>query len=227
MVLVVVAAVAFGVWWLAIRDDRPRVLLIGDSLMGQTAPIIESALGSDVNVRTEAINGTALLSRNQFDWLGKMQELVDDFNPKVVVASFNGNCTPPIGLDPAQPVTCDSPEFFQQWGQAADEATAILESNGAKVFWVLPPPEASSLLATRAKGIGEVYKQLAQRHPEIGIVDGYKALADDKGNYQIVTTGPDGSKVPLRAPDSVHFTEDGAKRFAYPIILAISPYVRG
>jgi hypothetical protein len=224
--LLAAALVGLGVavWWFAIRDDRPRVLLIGDSLMGQTGPVVESGLGPDVDVRTEAIDGTGLLSRNQVDWLGKLPDIVDDVDPKVVVMSFNGNCTAPVGLDPAAPIECDSPEFFQQWEQATEEALEIIESGGAKVFLVLPPPEASPLLATRAKQIGEVYKRVAARHPEVGIIDGYKALADDNGNYQIVTSGPSGPEA-LRAPDSVHFTEAGARRFGFPILLAVKPLV--
>lgn len=225
LVLVVVAVLAFAAYWFLIRDDRSKVLLVGDSLMRQTAPLIEQGLGSDVNVRSEAINGTGLLSRNQYDWLAQLRRLADDFDPDVTVLSFNGNCTAPVGLDPAQPIACDSSEFFQQWGDAAERATQILLDHGSKVVWVTPPPEASDQLARRAKGIGTVYRDLAGRHREVVLVDGYKALADDNGNYQIKTTGPDGADVPLRAPDTVHFTEEGAKRFAFPILIAVTPLV--
>jgi hypothetical protein len=214
----------FAVWWFAIRDDRPRVLLIGDSLMGQAAPFVEEALGSDVNVRTEAVNGTGLLSRDQYDWLDRLPDLIGDFGPDAVVVSFNGNCAPPVGIDPSKPIECDSPEFFEQWREAAEQANEILASAGAKVFWVLPPPEAVPIAQTRAKGLGVVYTQLAAAHPEIGIVDGYKALADEKGNYLGTAEGPAGPEV-LRAPDTVHFTEAGARRFALPMVAALLPIV--
>jgi hypothetical protein len=217
--LVVVAV--FGIWWFAIRDSRERVLLVGDSLMRQTAPTIEAALGSDVNVRAEAVNGTGLLSRPQYDWLGKLPGIIDDFDPKVVVVSFNGNCATPVGLDPSKPIDCDTPQFYDQWAEAADRATTILESKGAKVFWVTPPPELVSPAVERAQTLGEVYRALAARRPEVGIVDGYKALA-----YEATQRGPDGNEVPLRAPDTVHFTEAGAQRFAYPIVLAVGPLVK-
>jgi hypothetical protein len=224
LVLLLIVVVGAGAWWFLIRDNRPRVLLVGDSLMRQTAPIIEQGL-SDANVRSEAINGTGLLSRNQYDWIGRIDALVSEFDPDVVVVSFNGNCTAPVGLQPSQPVSCDSPEFFQQWRQAADEMTKIITTHGAKLFWVTPPPEASNVLETRAKTIGQIYKDLVAQNPEVGLIDGYKALADDNGNYEIKTTGPSGEDIPLRAPDTVHFTDAGAKRFAFPILIIVKNYL--
>jgi hypothetical protein len=218
-VVVVLAAVG---WYFLLRDDRTRVLLVGDSLMRQTAPVLEGALGSDVNVQNEAKNGTGLLSRDQYDWLSKLPDMVDDFDPEVVVASFNGNCAEPAGLDPDKPVECDSQAFYEQWAEAAERATDIMESHGAKVLWVLPPPELVSEAQTRAKGLGQVYLDLAKQHPEVAIIDGYKALADDNGDYLATVPGPNGP-IPLRAPDTVHFTEEGAKRFAFAILTGIVP----
>jgi len=222
----VVVAVAFGVWWFAIRDTREKVLLVGDSLMKQTAPTLEAMLGKDVNVETEAVNGTGLLSRPQYDWLGKLPGIVDDFDPKVVVVSFNGNCATPVGLDPKKPIDCDTPEFYAQWAEAAERATVILESKGAKVFWVTPPPELVSPAVERAKKLGDIYRRLAAEHHEVGIIDGYKALADENGNYEATQPDANGNEVPLRAPDTVHFTEQGARRFAFPIALAVGPLVK-
>ena len=55
------------------------------------------------------------------------------------MALFVGNCPAPLRDGPNGAVTCDGPEFFTPWRDAAAGATRMLGSDGAPVVWVLPP----------------------------------------------------------------------------------------
>lgn len=212
-------------------DKKVDVLLIGDSIMNQSAPTVEEQLRKqggleDVKVHAEAVNGTGLLTPKLYDWQDKAKELVDTYRPKIVVVLFVGNYTDTdlfTGAD-GQPIANDyGLPFYAEWGRQADRLTTTLQARGAQVYWVLPPPFLSDEGLRRNNLLRQTYIDLAKARPGVGLVDGRQALGGPQGEYEWKLPGSDGKPVTVRQGDSLHLTEEGGDLMARKISFDIGP----
>jgi hypothetical protein len=170
---------------------------------------------------SDALAGTGLLSRAQYDWITAAERIAAQQHPDRVVALFVGNCRDPAGLDPAHPIPCFSPEFFAQWQQAAHQITTIFEHDGAHVVWVLPPPMPLGLEA-REQALTHAYLALAATHPGVRYLDGRRVLGTASGRYLSAVRGPHGQPEAVRAADGIHLAAAGAQRLAAAIVTTTS-----
>lgn len=210
-VLVLVGVVA----WL----NRPQadVLLVGDSILRQTGPSLDDELGWGPDVRNEAVNGSGLLTPGVFDWEGELPGMLED-PPESAVVLFVGNYSAaPADIGDAAPVVAGSPEFFEAWGAASERvATALLDA-GVDVTWVLPPPMLDPRAQAIADGIRLEYEALAERHPEIQLVDGTAVLGGENGEFLAQRENEDGEAETLRVGDGVHLAPAGEDLLAAAI----------
>lgn len=212
-------------------DKKVDVLYIGDSIMNQTSPFAESYLVAQPGVgsaktKVEGVNGSGLLTPKILDWQRRAKEMVDTYEPKVVVVLFIGNYSDTdlwTGSD-GQPVPNDyGPAFFSEWGVQAEKLTAILSSRGAEVDWVLPPPLAGDEGGRREASMRQTYEALQTRVPSIKLIDGRIALGGPNGEWVWRRAGVDGGEVTVRQGDSVHITDDGGRLMAQQIALTVGP----
>lgn len=231
--VIALLVLASGLSGCALFDKRVDVLLIGDSIMVQSGPFVGDALArqpgfGSAKTKVEAVNGTGLLTPGLLDWQAKAPELIDKYQPKVVVVLFIGNYTDTdlwTGTD-GQPVPNDyGPAFYREWGAQAEKLTTTLAAKGAQVDWVLPPPLAGDEGARREGLMRQTYTELAQRVPSLGLIDGRAALGGDNGEWVWRRPGIDGGEVTVRAPDSVHLTDDGGRLMARQIAETVAPQV--
>ena len=208
IVVVLLAAVLVWELW-----PRREVLLVGDSILRQTGPSLQEELGRD-DVRNEAVNGSGLITPSVFDWQAAVPELLEG-DPDVVVVLFIGNHTDEdVPLDPdGDPIEKGSPEFFAAWGEAAEQLAVTLVEAGVEIRWVLPPPMLDPANQAVADGLAEQYRAVAERDPEVVLVDASEVLADADGRF-LAQVDVGGQTVPLRAGDGVHLDEAGAQRLA-------------
>lgn len=202
-----------------------RVLLAGDSILRQTGPALDDTFGSDVEIDNRAVNNSGLLTPGYVDWVRRLERQVADDDPEAIVFLFIGNYTETdfwVDED-GNEVAINTPEFFDAWGRQADRLMQVLDDAGseAKVYWVLPPPEYSAQNQEITAGLRQVYTDLAERWPQITLIDANDALAGPNGEYLASTTNRQGEVVPLRVPDTVHLTDAGARRLAHVIHDAI------
>ena len=144
-VAAVIVAVTVGVA-LALGPHGPRVLLVGDSLLQESAPQATRELhGAGFRVDVRAVPGVGLLD-SRFDWIAEVGRLVVRDRPRVVVAELAGDYEPPYrpGIGPF------SPAFFRAWDDAARRLVATAGSTGAAVELVLVPPMRDRVLDTSA-----------------------------------------------------------------------------
>jgi hypothetical protein len=198
LVLLFAAATACG------DDDGPtRVLLVGDSVMGQVAPdLIRDLEGDDVT--DAAVAGSGLLTPDFVDWPTELRALLREHHPDEVIFLFVGN----YELAPGQEYTTADghtipsrrdPTFARAWQAQAQRMTDAAEDAGADVVWVLPPP-------MRARIDQQVVDELRDGYEQLGTatIDSYDALADDDGGFV----------ADLRNPDGVHLNPAGARALA-------------
>src|SRR5438067_8337665 len=177
-VAAVIVTVTVGVA-LALGPHGPRVLLVGDSLLQESAPQATRELhGAGFRVDVRAVPGVGLLD-SRFDWIAEVGRLVVRDRPRVVVAELAGDYEPPYrpGIAPF------SPAFFRTWDDAARRLVATAGSTGAAVELVLVPPMRDRVLDTSAATLNGIYAALARALAHVGCIDGHGPLADAAGRY--------------------------------------------
>jgi hypothetical protein len=183
-------------------DDPRRVLLVGDSVMGQVGSDLTRELDG-VDVTDAAVAGSGLLTPDFVDWPAELRALLGEHRPDQVIFLFVGNYT----LAPGQEYTTANghtipsrrdPTFARAWQAQAQRMTDAAQEAGADVVWVLPPP-------MRERIDQQVVDQLREGYEQLGTdtIDSYDALADD-GEFV----------ADLRNPDGVHLNPAGARRLA-------------
>lgn len=213
-------------------DKSVDVLFIGDSIMNQSAQFAEAYLIDEPGVgkaptHVEAVNGTGLLTPGVYDWQTKARDLIDTYEPKVVVVLFIGNYTDTDlwkGPDGTPVPNNYGTTFFGEWGKQAEKLTATLSSRGAQVDWVLPPPLAGDEGKRRQLGMRDTYVDLQKRVPKIALIDSVPALGGTNGEWVWRRPGVDGGgEVTVREGDSVHLTEAGGRLLAKEMSKSIGP----
>ncbi len=219
---VVVVVLGLGAVVIVLTSHR-KVLLIGDSIMQSAGPAATGGLQNQgFQVQVVAYFGTGLLD-TRFDWLARMRQLVAQYHPDIVVVEFVGN----YGLFGTRPGIADmTPQFYAAWAAAAQQATDILSSDHAQVYWVLGPPMAKPAMQQKLTTLDMIY--LALRAPASParrplFVDQVKPFTDPQGRYLPSVVDAAGMPVPLRQPDGVHLASPaGTQRFADAITAAVT-----
>lgn len=202
-------------------DDAPqRVLLVGDSVLGQTAPALNRQL-EEVDVRSEAVSGSGLLSPWFVDWPAELDRLLDRFDADAVVFLFVGNYRINTGeafetADGHRIEDRRDPAFARAWQAQARRLTERAQED-ADVVWVLPPPMQDEGDQAVVEALREGYEEVADE-TGAATVDANDALATDDGAF----LGADGG-TPLRSPDGVHLAPEGARRLAEVIADELEP----
>lgn len=225
VVLVASVAPACGLF-----DSPVEVLLIGDSIMSQAGEHVEDALEAradidEAHVKNAGRNGSGLLTPDVYDWHAEAEEMIERYEPQIVVVLFIGNYTDdePYRLDDGTPVEGYTPEFFAAWGREADRLMEIVTARGAQVWWVQPPPMATEEGARRVTELRATYDALAARWPGTGLIDGTAVLSEPGGGYAEALPDQQGVMRPVRTADTVHLAPYGAQRLAKSIADAVGP----
>jgi len=119
--------------------DRPRVLLVGDSITGQYGSVVASQLRADgYRVTVRGYPGIGLLdhgSRLNVDPL--LQADLRTSDPDIVVGEFVGDYG--LANPPAPGVPLESPAYYTAWTQAVQGFERGVRRRNATLIWVIPP----------------------------------------------------------------------------------------
>jgi hypothetical protein len=209
------------------NPNRHHLLLIGDSLMGNTITELPRALAAyvlDTEIIDAHVNGTGVIGPvgDAPDSLTYVQEQIAAHpEADTVVIQWGGACASCGTTDPAY----GSPAFFAAWRAGAHAIIDYLHSvpGGVplQVAWVASPPmpadttsSVSADLRTAAP-LALAWMDATELGPAAGPVtpNWFEALTDTEMHYR-QNLVYDGVTHQVRADDLVHLTPDGAARTA-------------
>jgi peptidoglycan/LPS O-acetylase OafA/YrhL len=201
----------------AVRDDVTveaplRVLLVGDSVMYDTALGIQRQLATTglVSVRVKAGFGTGL-TRDTFDWDGELAEQVDTFRPDLTVVLFGGWDRLDWERPDGTTLEVGTQEWANAYGAEVQQAIATLTSDGGRVLWLGFPVVEDPAAARSIDAVNSVYSQVATMTSGARFLPLSPILGNADGTYAAeLPAGPFGDVVPVRKPDGVHPTQEGA-----------------
>lgn len=191
-----------------------RVLLVGDSVMGQAYPFFRDRF-AERGITTGYAGGPGtgpLNPQGDGDWLSQIDRWVADFDPDVVVIEACCDYTNPpdrlYELPDGTQVLPNTDLAYQTWEQVSREMIRRASAGGARVFWVISPPVSTNgyygPMEDHVARLNEIYRTFP-----VPKVD-WATPSSLNGEYSDdLPLGPDGEMVRVRADDGLHYTPEG------------------
>lgn len=196
------------------REDKPRVLIVGDSLiMEGLGPALLRSLRKNehLDVSREGKYSTGLTRTDTFNWPTHLRELVAERRPDLVMVSLGANDFQDILVDGKRHIA-GSESWQLLYRQRADQFLSAATSTGARVLWLGLPIMGNETYEKRIRGLSALQQQACEAVAPLCLFKNNEAaLADQTGAYLSHITDAQGRHVRLRYKDKIHVTEAGGQ----------------
>jgi hypothetical protein len=201
--------------------NKLRVAVVGDSLAAGLGVYLERVLRPTVTrVTKQGRISTGLARQDYFDWPAAMQQIMDAYDPDLVVVmtgvndnqglqSPGGRLETPIG-------TVEWPPAYEQ---RVEDFARIAVNRGAHVVWVGMPIVADHDRWNLFQRQNEIFQRVAARTPNMTYVDAWERFAQPDGGYSAYYRD-DGKVELIRGPDGIHFNGTGYEMVARAAVQA-------
>ncbi len=196
-----------------VEQGRARVVVLaGDSMMavGFGAGLMRKA-SEDKNLRILRAfkSGTGLARPDVFNWMDQYPAMVGSEKPEVVIVAIGANDGQSFVVD-GKVLLFGSEEWRKMYQSRVADFLATVESTGARVLWVGLPPMRSLPFNQRISIVNRIAYTVVSQDPNASWWSTASFVGDASGSFREFAELPDGRLVRLRAPDGIHFTEEGA-----------------
>jgi peptidoglycan/LPS O-acetylase OafA/YrhL len=200
----------------SIVPNVDRVLLVGDSVMGQAYEVFREVF-EDKGIATGYAGGPSTGPlQPQGDWAQQVDNWITEFDPDVVVMEAccdYTQTTDQVYVDPeGNDVLPATDEVYPNWDREVRDLIQRAQAGGAHVIWVLAPAVQTNgfygPLEQHIARLNQMYRDLP-----VPILDWGEVIAPG-GVYTETLEGPDGERHDLRLDDGVHMTEYGNQLLA-------------
>ena len=200
------------------------VLMVGDSMMRQLGIAMEKELKAAGIQPASSFSslGSGLTRTDAFDWFGKIDSLVQERKPKVVVITIGTNDRQPIKDSSGAMIPCGTPDWEKEYTRyVARIMDVLVNSTVEKVVWLLLPDMKESVHQEYAQVINAIFAKEAEtsaRKAKISLFDTRTVLARKPGTYSAFVMSPTGQAVQVRDADGMHLSPSGAQRVAVALV---------
>jgi uncharacterized protein len=201
--------------------NKLRVAVIGDSLASGLGVYLERVLRPAlVRVSRQGRISTGLARPDYFDWPVALSEIVDNFQPDLIVIMLGENDNQSLrdaaGHEDTLVGTFDWP---QAYGERVEDFMRLATSKGARVVWVGLP-----IVSDRGRwGIVErqntVFDQSAEGVDDVTFLDTWDMFESPDGGYTAYYRD-DGKVELIRESDGLHFNAVGYELLARAVVEA-------
>jgi uncharacterized protein len=204
-----------------------RILIIG-------ASSIQEELGAALEREVKSYRGVEVLRFGRissglarpdyFAWPDKLQELIDQFHPDLVLAQWGGNdCQTLTAADGSAVANYDTPEWDAEYARRVGAMIAQIETSGAKAVLLGMPCMKKKSFSHRIEHLNSVTEAACQSGGAAYITL-WDLTRTDKGEMK-ATVVVDGKDHMMRLSDGIHFSEPGAKYMAGEIFARLRKFV--
>lgn len=195
--------------------DPLRVLIAGDSMVGQFGPMLERRLEQTGVAAAEVVfEFSSGLTRDDYlDWPARLGEETAASDPEAVVLFFGGNDAQamPIG---GEWIEFGSDEWVAEYRRRVAEVMDDLTAEGRRVYWMGMPVVSSPSFQQKVDLLNSIYRSEASDRKSVTYVDTHALFTGPDGGYSEYLTDAEGNLVDMRLDDGIHFTTAGGIRAA-------------
>jgi uncharacterized protein len=211
-----------------IEQGRQRVVaLAGDSMMavGFGAGLMRKASG-DKNLRILRAfkSGTGLARPDVFNWMDQYPAMLGSEQPDVVIVAIGANDGQGFVVD-GKVVLFGTDEWRKTYQSRVAGFLAMVESTGARVLWVGLPPMRSLPFNQRISLVNRIAYTVVAQDPKASWWSSASYVGDASGSFREFAELPNGTLVRLRAPDGIHFAEEGTSAMTSVLMKWLDPSV--
>lgn len=192
------------------------VAVIGDSLAQMLADGLEEAYADRPEIRFlhKAKDNSGLTRDDFYDWPKAVHDLLatkERIDLVIVMIGANDRQTIHQGAETYDPF---SPRWRELYAARVSAVRQAFAERKIPLVWVGLPVMKNERVSADMAQLNELYRQAAGSSGA-PFCDVWEAFAGERGQYQAFGPDVNGRIVKLRAPDGVHFTEDGARKLAH------------
>jgi hypothetical protein len=193
-----------------------KVLMLGDSLMGEVAAGMRYGLPQSIVVIDKHKSSTGLANRGYYDWPEVAKEATQETQPTNVVIHLGGNDAQDIFYQKKW-LHFGSPEWIEIYKARADEMISNIKAivPNVQIIWVGLPEMEASAFNTKIRTLASVQKDVADSH-QIPYIDSEEVLGHV---FMKEGKAENGRTEILRAPDGIHYSRDGGILIAREVAL--------
>lgn len=191
--------------------DTGRVLLVGDSLMGEVGTGLRQGLPRSISFSDRHKASTGLCNKGYFDWPTTAGQAAKEVTPDWVVIHMGGNDGQDIGLN-GKWLRFGSEDWKKEYLRRAESMIDQIRaaSPNAVIAWIGLPAMRSTTFDGKMKIIAEQQRQAAL-NKSIVYLDGHEALGLA---YSKDGASEDGKRKVWRADDGIHYSREGGRMLA-------------
>lgn len=209
-----------------IEQGRSRVVVLtGDSMMavGFGAGLMRKA-SEDKNLRIVRAykSGTGLARPDMFNWLDQYPAMVGSEKPDVVIVAIGANDGQSFVVDD-KVLPFGSEEWRKTYQSRVAGFLAMVEGTGARVLWVGLPPMRFEPFNQRISIVNRIAYTVVSQDPKASWWSTTSFVGDASGSFREFAESPTGRLVRLRAPDGIHFTEEGTSTMTSALLKWLDP----
>lgn len=194
------------------------MLEIGDSLGEDLGFGLGDLYADDpwVHVVQAAVGDTGLANQAYFNWPAKLETLLQQYHPGVLVVFLGANDGQGFWYD-GQLAEVGNAVWHTGYSARVAEMMSEATAAGTKVMWVGMPIMQDPGFWQEMETMNAVYSAEAATHPGVTYFDSAPVFENAAGQYT-ASIEEDGQEVLLRDPDGVHIANGGDDRLAFSLI---------
>jgi len=190
-----------------------RVAFLGDSMMkllGHQGTRVISRLPQAVVATNFSSIGSGLARLDAFDWIAKIDSVMAEQKPDIVILALGANDKQPMQID-GQVLQPGDPDWTREYRLRVGKAMDRLIAGGARrILWLELPDMKSPSHQADADAINAAVEAEAATRPAVLFFRIRPFLSRTPGEFTKYRIDPRGKPIDLRDGDGIHLTRAGA-----------------
>lgn len=191
-----------------------RFLFIGDSVMFDLGIQLQYTMKEKYNIADTKLDykvSSGLNRIDYYDWYARTKEILQDYQPDVVVILFGGNDTQDITDFQGKYRAITTNEWQKAYQERVEKYAKLLDSSSVrKVYWVGQSISNKSWYAKYFPIMNDIYKNASKSSAKIEFISTWNTFAE-AGKFAPVVADKSGKRGYVKVNDGLHFTSHGAK----------------